>query len=148
MTKKYSFDDDYFQPVVELYLLSANHYRKFFPEAGFDLTPQQWHALNRLWLKDGISQSTLAEQTFKDDPYTTRLVDKLVQMKLVYREQLLTDRRVNLIFLTKAGKALKQKIHPVFGEMAESLREGITDKELADLKKLCGKLIKNYRSKL
>ncbi|MEE9189274.1 MAG: hypothetical protein V3U16_00710 [Candidatus Neomarinimicrobiota bacterium] len=52
----YSFKDDYFQPIVELYLRSLSLYKKFFTAENFDITPQQWKALNQLWQEDVIAQ--------------------------------------------------------------------------------------------
>ncbi|MEE9464963.1 MAG: MarR family transcriptional regulator [Candidatus Neomarinimicrobiota bacterium] len=142
---QYSFDDDYFQPIVELYLLSLNHYRQFFISTGFNITPQQWSALNRLWQRDGISQAELAKLTFKDDPFTTRLVDVLERKNLVRRVSDKNDRRINRLFLTDEGKAFKEKIYPVYGEMSAMLRNGLTAEELTELKRLCHKLITNYK---
>lgn len=141
----YSFDDDYFQPIVELYLRSLNHYKHFFSSKGFDITPQQWTALNRLWQADGISQAQLATRTCKDYPFTTRLVDDLEKKNLVRRVRDKRDRRINRIFLTDEGKAFKSKIYPVYGKMSETLRDRLTDDDLATLKRLCRKLIANYR---
>jgi len=140
----YNFEEDYFQPIVQLYLLSVNLYKKFFSNADFNITPQQWTALNRLWQKDGISQAQLANLTYKDFTFTTRLVDDLEKQKLVRRERATDDRRINKIYLTDNGKILKSKIFPVYQKMSDSLRAGVSDDELKNLIKLCNKLIENY----
>jgi len=141
----YDYDKDYFQPIVEAYLLSNNHYKKYFVSKGIDLTPQHWHALNRLWIKDGLSQSELANQIFRDYPFTTRLVDDLDKKGLVTRKRNSNDRRINNIFLTKKGMDYKYKAYPLFLKRAELLRAGLTDSELAQLRGLVNKLISNYR---
>ena len=142
----YDYDRDYFQPVVEVYLLSSNHYKKYFAATGLSITPQNWHALNRLWYKDGLSQAELANKIFRDYPFTTRLVDDLEKKGLVARKRNANDRRVNNVFLTKKGKEFKYKVFPLFQDMAESLRTGLSDSELLRLRKLCNKLITNYRN--
>ncbi len=141
----YSFAEDYFQPIVDLYLLSLNHYRHFFASKGFDITPQQWTALNILWKEDGISQAELANRTYKDYPFTTRLLDDLEAKGLVRRVRDKNDRRMNRIVLSEKGRAFKSSIYPVYGKMSETLRDGLTDDDLATLKRLCRKLIANYR---
>ena len=141
----YDYDNDYFQPIVEAYLLSNNHYKKYFASKGVDLTPQHWHALNRLWIKDGLAQSDLADQIFRDYPFTTRLVDDLEKKGFVTRKRNSDDRRVNNIYLTKKGKDFKYKAYPVFLDSSESLRTGLTDLELVRLRELVNKLISNYR---
>jgi DNA-binding MarR family transcriptional regulator len=142
----YSFEDDYFQPIVELYLRSLHLYKKFFNAESFNITPQQWTALNKLWQEDGIAQAQLAKRTFKDYTYTTRLVDDLEKKKLVRRVRDKRDRRVNKVFLTDAGVKFKFKIYKSYKKISESLRSGISDSELENLKKSCGKLLVNYRT--
>lgn len=46
----------------------------------FGLTPEQWSVLNRLAEQDGISQRELATRTFKDQPTTARILDKLMAL--------------------------------------------------------------------
>jgi DNA-binding MarR family transcriptional regulator len=113
----FDIEDDYFQPIVNLYLLSVAHYKEFFISNGFKITPQHWHALNRLWKKDCISQSELAKLTYKDYSFTTRLVDDLEERRLVVRVKDPEDRRVNKVYLTEEGKDFKYKIMPSFLEM-------------------------------
>jgi len=36
----------------------------------YDITPEQWAVLNRLWVRNGISPKELAELTSKDQPTT------------------------------------------------------------------------------
>ncbi len=141
----YNYDKDYFQPVVEAYLLSNNHYKKYFNAIGLNVTPQSWHALNRLWTKDGLAQAELAKKIFRDYPFTTRLVDDLEKKGFVVRKRNSIDRRVNNVFLTKKGKEFQYKAFPIFQDMAESLRTGLSDSELLKLRELCTKLITNYR---
>ena len=142
----YDYDRDYFQPVVEVYLLSTNHYKKYFTARRLNLTPQHWHALNRLWSKNGLSQAELAKKIFRDYPFTTRLVDDLEKKGFVKRKRDSVDRRVNKVLLTKKGKEFKYKALPLFLDRAEALRKGLSDSELLKLRKLCMKLITNYRN--
>ena len=41
----------------------------------FDMTPEQWAVLNRLWEKDDVTQNDLAERTFKDQPNIGRILE-------------------------------------------------------------------------
>jgi DNA-binding MarR family transcriptional regulator len=144
----FDIDEEYFQSIVNLYLLSVNHYKKFFVSRDFNITPQQWHALNRLWREDGISQAELAKRTYKDYSYTTRLVDDLEKKELVVRVNDSEDRRVNKVYLTETGREVKYKMIPAFMEMSEKLRDGLSDDDLSELRRLCSKLIENYQRNL
>ncbi|MGD8306928.1 MAG: MarR family transcriptional regulator [Ignavibacteria bacterium] len=140
----YDYDEDYFQPIVELYLLSLNHYKKYFNSLDFNISPPQWHALNRLWKEDGLTQAELAKKIFRDYTFITRLLDDLEKKGFVQRNIDPADRRVNRIFLTKKSKDFKYKAYPYFLDRAEKLRNGLTDEDLETLRKLCKRLINNY----
>ena len=142
----FDLDKEFFQPVVEAYLHSVDLYKKFFNEEKFDITPQQWHALNRLWKEDGISQAELAKRTFKDYTFTTRLVDYLEKQDLVVRVKDKEDRRSNKVFLTEKGKKFKSIVVPKFIEMSNLTSNGLTENDINDLRRICTKIINNYKN--
>jgi len=41
----------------------------------FDMTPEQWAVLNRLWEKDDVTQNDLTERNFKDQPNIGRILE-------------------------------------------------------------------------
>lgn len=51
----------------------------------YDITPEQWAILNRLWVRDGISPKEIAELTSKDQPTTVRIIAKL-QKRICFKE--------------------------------------------------------------
>ncbi|MDR1604966.1 MAG: MarR family transcriptional regulator [Gracilibacteraceae bacterium] len=71
----------------------------------YDITPEQWGVLNRLWENDGITPKRIAESLTKDIPTTVRILDLLEQKELVFREDNPVDGRSFLVRLTKAGFA-------------------------------------------
>jgi len=85
----------------------ARRLQKKFNEAGLRLTIEQWSVLYHLWKQDGISQQDLCNATFRDKPSITRLVDNLEKLKLVKRVASQTDRRINLVYLTKEAEHLQ-----------------------------------------
>lgn len=79
--------------------------------------------LYQLWKQDGSSQQELCKRTFRDKPSITRLVDNLEKLQLVRRVASDSDRRINLVFLTRQG----QKIENQSMELAEqTLNEALT----------------------
>jgi len=64
-----------------------------FKENGYTLTPEHWAVLNRLWEKDGLSQTEIADQTFKDKANITRILDVMEKNDLVKRQKHEEDRR-------------------------------------------------------
>lgn len=87
----------------------ARRLQKKFNAAGLNLTIEQWSVLYHLWKKDGISQQELCNATYRDKPSITRLVDNLEKLNLVRRVASDSDRRINLIFLTKTALRLQEE---------------------------------------
>lgn len=93
----------------------ARRLQKKFNTAGLNLTIEQWSVLYHLWKEDGKSQQELCNATFRDKPSITRLVDNLERLQLVKRVASESDRRINLIYLTR----LAQKMQEQTMELAE-----------------------------
>ena len=100
----------------------ARRLQKKFNAAGLNLTIEQWSVLYHLWKQEGISQQELCNATFRDKPSITRLVDNLEKQNLVKRVASETDRRINLIYLTRQAQKL-QKESMLLGE--ETLNEAL-----------------------
>jgi DNA-binding MarR family transcriptional regulator len=101
----------------------ARRLQKKFNTAGLNLTIEQWSVLYHLWKKDGISQQELCNASFRDKPSITRLVDNLEKLELVKRVPSDSDRRINLIYLTRQSEKLQEESM----ELAEeTLNEALT----------------------
>ena len=97
--------------------------QKKFNSAGLNLTIEQWSVLYQLWKQDGSSQQDLCLGTFRDKPSITRLVDNLEKLQLVKRVASVSDRRINLVYLTKQGIKMEEQTM----ELAEeTLNEALT----------------------
>ena len=101
----------------------ARRLQKKFNTAGLNLTIEQWSVLYHLWKQDGISQQELCNATFRDKPSITRLVDNLEKLQLVRRVPSESDRRMNLIFLTKQAQKLQEQTMDLAGD---TLNEALT----------------------
>lgn len=86
----------------------ARRLQKKFNQAGLSLTIEQWSVLYHLWKQDGLSQQQLCEATYRDKPSITRLIDNLEKAGLVKRMADKTDRRKNLVFISKQAEKLQE----------------------------------------
>jgi len=86
--------------------------------------------LYQLWKQDGISQQELCNATFRDKPSITRLVDNLEKLKLVKRISSSEDRRMNLIFLTDAARALQERSMELANRTLNEALEGVDPKAI------------------
>lgn len=101
----------------------ARRLQKRFNGAGLNLTIEQWSVLYHLWKQDGLSQQQLCNATFRDKPSITRLVDNLEKLNLVKRVPSDSDRRINLIFLTRQAKSLEEETMAIADDtLVEALR--------------------------
>lgn len=114
-----------------------------FQAKGYDVTPEQWAVLNRLWEQDGLSQVELAERTFKDKPGTTRILNLLERKGIVVRRPDESDRRVLRVFLTRIGKDLKDKLIPCAQEVLAKSGKNLTKEELAQFKLTLNQILRN-----
>lgn len=78
--------------------------QKTYKDAGFHITPEQFTILKRINEHNGMTQSDLADQTFRDKANITRILDRIIQMDLIERHPNENDRRCFSIYLTPKGK--------------------------------------------
>lgn len=104
----------------------ARRLQKNLKQAGIEITVEQWSVLYHLWKNDGLSQQQLCDATFRDKPSITRLVDNLEKLKLVKRVASKSDRRINQVFLTEAGKELDDKTMKVANDTLNEALVGVS----------------------
>jgi len=122
----------------------ARRLQKKFNAAGLNLTIEQWSVLYQLWKQDGRSQQELCERTFRDKPSITRLVDNLEKLQLVKRVPSESDRRINLVFLTRQGSALEEKTMTLAEETLNEALVGIS----ADNVNFCKEILQQVYNNL
>ena len=103
----------------------ARRLQKKFNTAGLNLTIEQWSVLYHLWKQDGISQQELCNATFRDKPSITRLVDNLEKLQLVKRVPSESDRRINLIYLTRQSHKLQEETMAMAEDTLNDALEGV-----------------------
>jgi MarR family transcriptional regulator, organic hydroperoxide resistance regulator len=117
-----------------------------FQTAGFEITPEQWSVLSRLWEAEGLSQTTLAEHACKDRHNVTRILNRLEQSGLVRREPNLQDKRFHKIFLTDEGRTLKEKLIPIVENHLLKALSGLTQQDLRQFERIHQHIISNFRA--
>jgi MarR family transcriptional regulator, organic hydroperoxide resistance regulator len=120
-----------------------NELHQTFQAKGYDITPEQWAVLNRLWEEDGLSQVELAERTFKDKPGTTRILNLLEKKGVVVRRPDEKDGRVLRVFLTKVGRDLRDKLIPCAQEVLTKSGKNLTKDEITQFKRTLHRILNN-----
>ncbi len=97
------------------------------------LTAAQYNVLNILAGEPaGISQRMLGERLVVDRSNVTGLLDRLEKNDWVRRADDPDDRRVYRVQLTAAGRAIWQKISPLYLEVVAQVTRGLTAKQLGE----------------
>jgi DNA-binding MarR family transcriptional regulator len=122
----------------------ARRLQKKFNAAGLNLTIEQWSVLYQLWKQDGSSQQELCQRTFRDKPSITRLVDNLEKLQLVKRVASDSDRRINLVYLTKPGMKMEEQTMELAEETLNEALTGIP----ADNINLCKEILQQVYDNL
>jgi len=93
--------------------------------ARFGITRAQWAVLAKVERNEGMTQTELAEQMEMQPITLTRLIDKLCESDWIERRGDASDRRVNRLYLLKAGRALLGRLSGLRSELTATALEGI-----------------------
>lgn len=108
----------------------ARRLQKNFKQSAIEVTVEQWSVLYHLWKEEGISQQELCNRSFRDKPSITRLVDNLERLKLVKRVPSKQDRRINLIYLTEAGRKLQDETMTMANQTLNEALAGVSKEDI------------------
>jgi DNA-binding MarR family transcriptional regulator len=104
------------------------------------LSPGVIKTLMRLSQADGVSMGEMARSIGCDPSYITALVDDLDERGLARREPAPDDRRVKIIVLTDAGRALAREIDAVLS-VPPAAFGSLTQPELRQLRDVLDKVL-------
>lgn len=107
----------------------------------FDLSPEQFNVLRILRGRKGepANMCVIQERMIAKTSNTTRLVDKLLDKKLVTREVCPENRRKMEVFITKKGLELLNELDPIVIEHENNFANNLSKDELDALNTLLEK---------
>jgi DNA-binding MarR family transcriptional regulator len=123
----------------------ARRLQRKFNSAGLNLTIEQWSVLYQLWKQDGSSQQELCERTFRDKPSITRLVDNLERLQLVKRVPSESDRRINLVYLTRQGAKMEEQTMQLAEQTLNEALSGINPEHINLCKEILQQVYDNLK---
>lgn len=119
-------------------------YLKAFKELGLDFTAEQWVILDVLHQKGGVSQTELANGSFKDAPTVSRIVDLLVKKGLVERERYANDRRKYKVFLTTKGETDYKTALSAVLRLREQGWKGLSEEDYDTYLRIMNRILQNF----
>ncbi|MFK7936428.1 MAG: MarR family winged helix-turn-helix transcriptional regulator [Saprospiraceae bacterium] len=118
-----------------------------FREHDLDITPEQWVILDKLYQDNGLSQTELASDSFKNAPTVSRIIDLLCDKKLTERQRFKNDRRRYKIFLTPTGKTLVEKALPIVADLRTQGWQGLSEADYTGFQRIMNQIFKNFAEK-
>ena len=120
--------------------------QQLLKENDINITVDQWVVLQELNKTNGQVQVSLANNTFKDAPTITRIIDLLCQKGYVERVSNPNDRRRFQIFLTDSGKELITIVEPIIMDFRKKAYEGLGPEQLDNLKQSLNHIFENLNA--
>lgn len=114
-----------------------------FKTQNFGITVDQWIVLKKLNEVQSCSQSDLAELIAKDAPTLTRIIDILVEKKLLERKIDTEDRRKFVVSLTSVGLLKVHELSPKIELIREQGWKNMTQDDFDHFKKILEKIYNN-----
>ena len=102
-------------------------YKKEIKE--LNLAVIEWYILRELYEKDGQMASHLAKRVGRPATSFTPILDQLEGKGLIERRMHPSDRRGVQIYLTKQGKALRQRVQTIAENVDGKISQQIADKD-------------------
>jgi DNA-binding MarR family transcriptional regulator len=117
-----------------------------FSEAGIDITVDQWLVLKKIGDSERITQIELANALFKDRASITRILDLLLDKRLVKKEEG-ADKRAYELALTPNGQKFMQQALVVVKSARKKGIETMSETEKEQLRTSLQKIITNLDQK-
>jgi len=127
---------------LSLHQLSTHVFFERMQDAGYDLTPVQFAALDALRHRPGTDQAGLAQAIGKDRATVGAVADRLQQKGLVTRNISARDKRARELTLTPEGEALISKLLPVVERLQQEILPGLDEDEYQQFIALAAKAAK------
>ena len=121
-------------------------FTKAFKKLGVDITPEQWIVLDKLDANKEMSQKEIGNQSFKNAPTISRIIDNLVRKGYVSRVSEENDRRKTAISLTSEGKKLVDQCRKEVDDLRELSWNNLTDEDYEIFNRIIDQVFENFES--
>ncbi|MCJ7738062.1 MAG: MarR family transcriptional regulator [Anaerolineae bacterium] len=85
--------------------------------------------LHALWEQEGLSQSELAARIHVTAPTLSRMIQRMAKAGLLTTEDDPADHRVSRVYLTDAGRAIKDRVQSTWAQLGSEMLAGFTPEE-------------------
>lgn len=103
----------------------------------YDITPEQWSVLYRIYEQDGLIQKDIAARACKDKPTTTRILDSLEAKQFIRKQVGQGDRRSFHIYITDKGRSLIEETISIEQQTNRDAAAGLSQEQYDQLITFC-----------
>ncbi len=114
--------------------------------APYDLIPLEFSLLRACMEKGECTATQLAEVLPVDASRISRVVNRMVDMGLLRRRRLRSDRRIVMLTLTPRGNDLTLRIHQRVQVYDAKLIDGVSEREMRSFVATTFKILANYNA--
>jgi len=115
-----------------------------FKKAGVMISAEQWNVLLTLTMREVATQQQICDDTSFSKTTMTRLVNQLVEMKIIERYKSRVDWRSNYLRITKEGLALRDQAQYIALKTLKSSLRGLTQEEISAAQKGLNTVMDNF----
>jgi DNA-binding MarR family transcriptional regulator len=112
-----------------------------------DMHRAQGILLCRLFEKDGMTQSEIADQLAVQGATVTNMLQRMEETGLVIRRRDSEDNRLVRVYLTDAGRDKERAINQQFANLEEVIFAGISQQDRVVLRRLLQQLLANMSTR-
>lgn len=109
----------------------------------YKLTTPQWYFMREIWIEEGLNQRELSARVGTAESTTVSALRVLERRRLIYRESTPADRRASRVYLSEAGRRLRDEVLPVIGAVNDAATEGLSKRDLAHLEQTLAQIRRN-----
>ncbi len=117
--------------------------RRAFVRSGYDITPEQWSVLMRLYEYGQMSLNDLAKYTLKELPTLSRIIVILRKKGLVKKERSENDRRIFLLTATEKGIVVCRDTMKIARSLKKKSVQGIENVEVELVISVLNRILQN-----
>jgi MarR family transcriptional regulator, organic hydroperoxide resistance regulator len=108
-----------------------------------DLYRGQPPVLHALWEREGCSQAELAAKIHVTPPTLSRMIQRMTKAGLLTTEDDPADQRVSRVYLTDAGRAIKERVFSTWTQLGSEMLAGFTTEEKAQVRRFLERMAGN-----
>jgi DNA-binding MarR family transcriptional regulator len=109
----------------------------------YRLTSPQWYFMREIWIQEGLSQRELSERVGTAESTTVSALRVLERRRLIFRESAPRDRRASRVYLTDAGRRLRDDVIPIIDAVNKVAIGGLPHRDVENLERILAHIRQN-----